>query len=142
MFSGADGLSLGLVEGGFSVIAAADHHVTALETHAHNVGGLTSCGDLKNPDEFISQLKSRRINSVDLVAGSPPCQPFPRAGAPKIADLVRRGDRTPSDERTSLWVSFLKIVEYLKPRAILLEKVPDFARRQHGSTLTALLPDL
>ena len=37
LFAGAGGLSLGLQEAGFSVIASADDDATALETHAHNV---------------------------------------------------------------------------------------------------------
>ena len=80
LFAGAGGLSLGLIEAGFSVIAAADEDATALETHAHNIGGLTWCGDLSDPTEFISQLSEWGIESVDLVAGGPPCQPFSRAG--------------------------------------------------------------
>ena len=142
IFAGAGGLSLGLEEAGFSVIVAADHEQTALETHSHNIGGLTWCGDLENAGEFISQLERWGICSVDLVAGGPPCQPFSRAGTPKIANLVRIGDRRPGDNRTTLWRSFLRVIDHLNPRAVLLENVPDFARRQHGSTLTALLSEL
>ena len=90
LYAGAGGLSLGLAQAGLSVIVAADHDATALETHAYNIGGLTWCGDLGDPLEFMSQLDQWGINSVDVVAGGPPCQPFSRAGTSKIADLVRR----------------------------------------------------
>ena len=142
LYSGAGGLSLGLAKAGFSVIAAADHDATALETHEHNIGGLTWCGDLGDPLELISQLARWGINSVDLVAGGPPCQPFSRAGTPKIADLVRRGVRPPGDERTSLWRSFLAVIDHLDARVVLLENVPDFVRIQSGHTLTTLLSEL
>ena len=142
LYAGAGGLSLGLAHAGFSVIAAADYDATALETHAYNIGGLTWCGDLGDPLEFISHLDQWGINSVDLVAGGPPCQPFSRAGTSKIADLVRRGIRPPGDERTGLWRSFLKVIDHLKARVVLVENVPDFARIQSGHTLTTLLSEL
>lgn len=142
LFAGAGGLSLGLKEAGFSVIASADHDSTALETHSHNIGGLAWCGSLEDPDDFILQLEHWGITSVDLVAGGPPCQPFSRAGTPKIASLVRRGDRRPMDRRTNLWRSFLRVIDHLNPRAVLLENVPDFARKQHGSSLIELLSAL
>lgn len=142
LFAGAGGLSLGLTQAGFSVIAAADDDATALETHAHNIGGLTWCGDLSDPAEFISQLSDWEVESVDLVAGGPPCQPFSRAGTPKIADLVRRGVRPPRDERTGLWRSFLSVIDHLQARIVLVENVPDFARIQSGHALTTLLSEL
>ena len=49
LFCGAGGLSLGLEEGGFSVVAAADSDPVATETHAANIQGLTWTGDLSNP---------------------------------------------------------------------------------------------
>ena len=142
LYAGAGGLSLGLVDAGFSIVAAADRDATALKTHSHNIGGLTWCGDLGNPSVFISQLSQWGIESVDLVAGGPPCQPFSRAGTSKIADLVKRGVRTPRDKRADLWRSFLAVIDELDARAVLIENVPDFARIQNGATLTALLSEL
>ena len=142
LFAGAGGLSLGLVQAGFSVVAAADEDATALETHAHNIGGLTWCGDLSDPTALISQLSDWGIKAVDLVAGGPPCQPFSRAGTSKIADLVRRGIRPPEDERTGLWSSFLGVIDHLDARMVLVENVPDFARIQSGHTLITLLSKL
>ena len=123
LFAGAGGLSLGLEEAGFSVVAAADSDPTALETHAHNIGGLTWCGDLSDPSAFISQLEVWGIRDVDLVAGGPPCQPFSRAGTAKIADLVKRGVRKPNDKRAGLWRSFLEVIDHLQPRAVMVENV-------------------
>ena len=66
------GLSLGLEEGGFSVVAAADSDPVSIETYAANIQGLTWTGDLSNPDAFIRQLDDWGIESVDLLAGGPP----------------------------------------------------------------------
>ena len=142
LFAGAGGLSLGLSQAGFSVIAAADRDTRSLETHSHNIGGLTWYGDLADPDEFKSQLSRWGIDSVDLVAGGPPCQPFSHAGTPKIADLVRKSVRSATDRRTDLWTSFLDIIDHLDARAVLIENVPGFASIQSGYTLTTLLSKL
>lgn len=50
--------------------------------------------------------------SVDLVAGGPPCQGF-----------STYGKRNPHDKRNHLWKAYLKFVELVEPRAVLLENV-------------------
>ena len=75
LFCGAGGLSLGLEDSGFSVVAAADSDLVATETYAANIQGLTWTGDLSKPDGFISQLNDWGIGKVDLIAGGPPVSP-------------------------------------------------------------------
>ena len=142
LFCGAGGLSLGLEQAGFSVIAAADSDPVSIETHAANIGGLTWAGDLSNPTDFIHQLDEWGIEDVDLLAGGPPCQPFSRAGTSKIGNLVRTGVRPARDTRADLWRSFFSIVDRLNPRAVLFENVPDFAKAQGGALLIALKEEL
>ena len=142
LFCGAGGLSLGLEEGGFSVVAAADSDRLSTETHAANIQSLTWTGDLSDPAGFIGQLDEWGIESVDLVAGGPPCQPFSNAGASKIGHLVRTGHRQARDERADLWRSFFSIVDRLKPNAMLFENVPNFAQAQGGALLIALMDEL
>src|SRR5205807_3943747 len=48
LFSGAGGLSLGLVSAGFSVLAAADIDAIATESYVANLGGLAYTGDLSD----------------------------------------------------------------------------------------------
>ncbi len=142
LFCGAGGLSLGLEEEGFSVVAAADSDPVSTETHAANIQGLTWTGDLADPTEFLHRLDDWGIESVDLLAGGPPCQPFSRAGTSKIGDLVRRGRREARDERADLWRSFFTMVDRLNPRAMLFENVPSFAHAQGGALLIALMDEL
>ena len=142
MFSGAGGLSLGLEEAGFSVVAAADSDAVAMETHAANIQGLTWVGDLSDPRDFLEQLKVWGIERVDLLAGGPPCQPFSRAGTSKIGHLVKMGVRALYDQRADLWRSFFEVIDQLKPRVVLFENVPDFATAQGGALLIALADEL
>ena len=142
LFCGAGGLSFGLQEAGFSVVAAADSDQVSTETHAANMRSLTWTGDLSRPSGFIDQLDEWGIESVDLVAGGPPCQPFSNAGVSKIGDLVRRGQRKARDKRADLWQSFFAIIDRLKPNAMLFENVPNFAQAQGGALLIALIDEL
>jgi DNA (cytosine-5)-methyltransferase 1 len=56
-----------------------------------------------------------------------PCQPFSRAGRSKIRDLVDKGLREALDPRRDLWRVFLHVVKQIRPRAVLMENVPDMA---------------
>ena len=142
LFSGAGGLSLGLEQGGFSIVAAADSDPVAMETHAANIPGLRWIGDLTDPTGFLDQLDRWGVKSIDLLAGGPPCQPFSRAGTAKIGNLVKTGDRPAYDERADLWQSFFAILDRLSPGAMLFENVPDFARAQGGALLVSLVDEL
>ena len=142
LFCGAGGLSLGLEEEGFTVVAAADSDSVSIETHAANVEGLTWTGDLSSPARFIHQLDKWGIEKVDLLAGGPPCQPFSSAGISKIRNLVKSGRRQARDKRADLWRSFLLVADHLKPSAILMENVPNFAQAQGGTLLVAFMDEL
>ena len=95
-------------------------------------------GDLTEPEEFLEHLEGWGISSVDLVAGGPPCQPFSRAGQSKIRSLVRDGIASVQDPRAQLWRSFVAVVEHLRPRAVLVENVPDLPSWNEGAVLISL----
>jgi DNA (cytosine-5)-methyltransferase 1 len=139
LFCGAGGLSLGLQEAGFTVLAGADSDPWAMETHMANVGGLGYTGDLTEPEVFIEHLEGWGIDTVDLVVGGVPCQPFSRAGQSKIKDLVRAGIRMHEDPRAALWQSFMRVVERLQPRGVLIENVPNLPSWDDGAVLIGFL---
>ena len=138
LFCGAGGLSLGLKDAGFSILVGADSDAASVETHVANLGGLGYCGDLADHKAFLSKVRSWGIDRVDLVAGGVPCQPFSRAGRSKIRSLVDEGRRPRLDPRASLWQSFVEIVKGLRPRAVLLENVPDLTVWNDGAVLASI----
>lgn len=142
LFAGAGGLSLGLHRAGFDVLVGADSNEWAMETHAANLPGLTWAGDLTDPRYFLEALGVWGIETVDLLAGGVPCQPFSRAGRSKIADLVKQGIRGKHDERAELWGSFVSVVRALRPRAVLVENVPDLPRWNDGAVLIGFFESL
>lgn len=142
LFSGAGGLSQGLEAAGYQVVLGVDTDAWALETHAHNFAGLSLALNL-GEEEIRAQL-ARLFDgmSVDLVAGGPPCQPFSRAGRSKIRSLVKEGARDAVDGRKELWQGFVEVVEQVKPRAVLLENVPDMALGDDMVVLRCLIDRL
>ena len=127
LFCGAGGLSLGLHQADFEVVMGVDHDDEALETHRSLFPGLSVNWDLAEDRSIDHVIRLASACSVDLVAGGPPCQPFSKAGRSMIRDLVRTGRRQERDERRDLWESFVAVVEGVRPRAVLMENVPDMA---------------
>jgi DNA (cytosine-5)-methyltransferase 1 len=142
LFSGAGGLSLGLERAGFDVLVGADSDEWAVRTHDANLPGLSWCGDLSDPLEFLNTLEVWRLTEVDLVAGGVPCQPFSRAGRPRIQNLVETGGRAAHDARADLWSSFVAVVDALRPSAVVVENVPDLPRWDDGAVLIGLYESL
>lgn len=127
LFSGAGGISLGLEEAGYNVVVGADHYDAAVATHAHHFAGLSLDWDLADPDVVEQVGELIRDAGIEIIAGGPPCQPFSKAGRSMIRHRVQLGERDPHDERRDLWRSFLEIATSARPRAILMENVPDLA---------------
>lgn len=128
LFSGAGGLSLGLEDAGWTVAAAVDNDPKSVLTHRHNFPGLAVNADLGDATARSALVRMlRTAGPIDLLAGGPPCQPFSRAGLSKIRSLVRDGHRSSHDERRELWRAFLDVALRTKPRAMLMENVPDMA---------------
>ena len=89
LFCCGGGLSLGLEEAGFDVILGVDVDEHAVQTHRSHFGGVSLQADLSDADEISRILSALEGVDVSLVAGSPPCQPFSRAGSSKIDSLVK-----------------------------------------------------
>jgi DNA (cytosine-5)-methyltransferase 1 len=129
LFCGAGGLSLGLHRAGFDVVLACDLRPDSIATHRHHFPGCSLRADLSDPD-VLAQI-SRSLNAcgeIALIAGGPPCQPFSRnirwrKHSIDVADQHRRLN----EGRRELWESFLTVVEEVRPRAFLMENVPDIA---------------
>lgn len=142
LFSGAGGLSLGLEMAGYRVIMGIDKDREATETHRHHFGGLTVSWDLGNSERvrLVGQLIKEA--GVELIAGGPPCQPFSRAGRSKIRHRIVSGFADPSEERRHLWRSYLEIVTIARPKAVLMENVPDMALDKDMFILRTMVHEL
>lgn len=128
-FAGCGGLSLGLMQAGWTGRFAIERDKFAFATLKANllakesphryvwprwlpkepIGIVELLSDYRNQLEEIS-------GSVDVLVGGPPCQGFSSAGR-----------RKHDDPRNQLFASYLNLVDIIKPKAVLIENVRGFA---------------
>lgn len=133
LFSGAGGLSCGLEEAGFHLVAAADHDPDSAATHRLNFPGASMIeGDLRNP-ELQDALAATVTGRLDLLAGGPPCQAFSQ---------VRNHDRLLDDPRNELYREFIRLLDRLRPRALVMENVPGMDQLRGGAVRRQIERDL
>jgi DNA (cytosine-5)-methyltransferase 1 len=122
LFSGCGGLSLGLRQAGFVVSGAVEVDTFAAHAYGLNHPGVDVWDeDIRDidADDFMDELDLQPLQ-LDLLAGCPPCQGFS-----SICTL--NGGYTINDERNDLVFDFLRFVEHLRPKTIMLENVPGLA---------------
>lgn len=108
LFAGAGGMSLGLRNAGFDVVAAYDAWHPAIATYQHNMGNHIKQRDLKdilNIGSELAQLKA------DMICGGPPCQDYSIAGERQ------------EGENASMTKAFAMLVCIAKPQWFLMENV-------------------
>ena len=113
LFCGAGGLSYGFERAGLNIILGIDNDKKALETFEANHNGSKSiCGDITTIDS--KDIKNIIGNKkIDIIIGGPPCQGFSLSGS-----------RNFDDPRNKLYLSYIRLVEEIKPRAFVIENVP------------------
>lgn len=141
LFCGAGGLSLGLKMAGFDVVLGVDKDEPAVRTHAAHFGGVSIVRDLSCPETALEICTALKDIPVDLIAGGPPCQPFSQAAFSKVRHLQEHHGRG-EDLRRNLWQSYLYIVKHIRPKAVLMENVPEMGFGRDSVILRALVDEL
>lgn len=113
-FCGAGGLSLGFIQEGFNVRLANDVENVCINTYMYNHPELSSNlvvkGDIR---EVVDNLDEYIDREIDVVVGGPPCQGFSEANRQRIID----------DPRNQLYKYFIKAVEKIAPKFVVMENV-------------------
>ena len=123
LFSGCGGLTLGLKEAGYSVLGAVDIEPLSNKTYRANHEDVTVWEiDIRNlePADVAKVLRIGK-GDLDLLAGCPPCQGF-------SALRTLNGSMFIDDPGNDLLFDFLRFVEALQPRAVMMENVPGLAQ--------------
>lgn len=132
LFSGAGGFSEGIIKAGFHIIFSNDINETAAKTYIarHKELGFFDgnntkfiIDNIKNINKElifneISKLKSpiyKDISEIDVIFGGPPCQGFSRAGK-----------RMHDDPRNYLFKEYIRIVDEIRPKYVVMENVEGF----------------
>ena len=136
LFCGAGGCSEGLIQAGFHILFSSDISDMVEKTYVHRheqLGYLQGKNtwfersDIKDLTgkiirDRISSLeifKGKKMPEIDLMIGGPSCQGFSRAGRRDI-----------NDPRNMLFGEYVRVINEIKPRYIVLENVEGFMDMQ------------
>lgn len=127
LFAGAGGLAVGFRSAGWSVLAGNDCDQAAGETFRLNfpeavffegpISGLYAEDIFKECDVGPGDL--------DCLLGGPPCQSF----------SYNNHQRSAADARARLFEDYLRLVEKLQPKTLLMENVPGILTIDGGSVI-------
>lgn len=123
LFSGIGGLTCGLKQAGFTVLAGVEiDHPTAIIYRKNNLQTKTYISDIAklDPSSVMQELGIKK-SELTLLAGCPPCQGF---------SSLRTRNKTicVEDSRNDLIFQFIKWVEVFLPKNVLMENVPPLAK--------------
>ena len=124
LFSGAGGMSRGLIDAGFEIVRAYDAWPVAVENYRHNVGRHVEVADLKNLLSIVPVISSLK---PDMICGGPPCQDYSLAG------------KRLEGENASLTIAFAIAVTTVRPEWFVMENVTQAAKSEAWTEARAML---
>ena len=136
LFCGAGGCSEGLIQAGFHILFSSDISPMAGKTyqHRHKQLGLIQgkntwfeCADIRNLTgaciweriRGLEMFAGKDVPEIDLMIGGPSCQGFSRAGR-----------RDKKDPRNLLFGEYVRVINDIRPKYIILENVVGFVDMQ------------
>ncbi|MFR2234326.1 MAG: DNA cytosine methyltransferase [Lachnospiraceae bacterium] len=136
LFCGAGGCSEGLIQAGFHILFSSDisDMVEVTYRHRHEQLGLIqgkntwferadirnlTGEDIKRHIANLEIFEGKEIPDIDLMIGGPSCQGFSRAGR-----------RDKSDPRNMLFGEYVRVINEVRPKYIVLENVEGFVDMQ------------
>lgn len=125
-FSGCGGLDLGFEQAGFKVIYAIDYDKSVAQTY------ITNHPSTVYNTRDIRTLTNDEIPECDGFIGGPPCQSWSVGG--KQLGL--------EDERGKLFLEYIKIINWKKPKFFVIENVEGIILEKHLQTFLGFLNDL
>lgn len=131
LFCGCGGLSYGFESAGYNIVLGIDNDAKALETFELNHKNSKSiCGDITNI--HLSDIdKITGGKKIDVIIGGPPCQGMSLSGPRKF-----------DDPRNKLYLSYIRLVEEIRPKAFVIENVPGLVSLFEGKIKDSIIERL
>jgi DNA (cytosine-5)-methyltransferase 1 len=125
LFCGAGGLSEGFRQAGFHVLAGQDNSEAAAATFSATHKEARFIGGPIQKVRAEALLKAARVKpgQIDVIIGGPPCQGY----------SVNNHQRSKDDPRAGLFREYLRIVEALRPRWLVMENVTGITSIANGA---------
>jgi len=119
VFSGGGGLTVGLKRAGFQVVSAVENEPHAFATFKANHPEVHAFRQDIRTVDGASLKRCSPTGEVDLIAGCPPCQGFS-----SLTSKYRK-----ADPRNELVREMGRLVDEIRPRAVMMENVPGLTRK-------------
>ncbi|MDB0600855.1 DNA cytosine methyltransferase [Tenacibaculum maritimum] len=136
LFSGCGGMSWGLHKAGYETIAAIDEWDIALTTFARNHPKAkiynTDIRDLEVNQ--VMEENNLTHGELDILIGGPPCQGFSKN--------VPAASRFFDDPRNQLYKDFLRFVEGIFPKVVVIENVAEIYNAFNGKVRDEIVDKL
>ena len=128
LFCGCGGMSKGLEDAGLNIVAGLDIWDKAIDSYKQNFHHLSVCDDISKlgPKSFSEKYNINKTD-IDLVVGGPPCQGFSIAGK-----------RDTKDPRNSLFMEYVKYLNYFNPKAFIMENVMGILSMKNTSNVKVI----
>ena len=124
LFCGAGGLSEGFRLAGFKIIGGVDFNKDAINTFNKNFKEARGvCANLLDISEEDIKNNFSDFLDADIIIGGPPCQGFSSAN---------RYYREEDDERNRLFFEFVKFVDLINPKVVVIENVRGIITSNNG----------
>jgi DNA (cytosine-5)-methyltransferase 1 len=126
LFAGCGGLSLGFEQAslGYEPVFAVEIDPAAARTYKGHFDCHVHDGAIEDIETFPQ---------ADVIIGGPPCQGF--------SPLGRDRDDESRSQLNELWQQFLRAVRQVRPKAFVIENVPEFQRSAQFGRLLQLMDD-
>ena len=123
LFCGCGGMSKGLEDAGLNIMVGLDIWDKAIDSYTQNFDHLSVCEDISklSPETFDTKYKIGKDN-IDIMVGGPPCQGVSIAGK-----------RDKKDPRNSLFMDYVKYLDYFNPKAFIMENVMGILSMKNSS---------
>lgn len=121
LFCGCGGISEGFSLAGFEIVGGIDFNEYATITFKHNFAKATvhNIDIIAFPDNQIDE----EYGDVDVIVGGPPCQGFSSAN---------RWQKEMEDPRNKLFFEYIRFVQRIHPKIIMIENVRGLLSRDNG----------
>jgi len=131
LFCGCGGLSHGFEQAGYKTLVGIDNDARSIESFLLNhKASKAICCDITKIT-YASDIKPLIGNQkIDIVIGGPPCQGMSLSGPRKL-----------EDPRNKLYLSYIRLVKEIKPRAFVIENVPGLVRLFKGAIKDSIIEE-
>lgn len=127
LFCGCGGISEGYALAGFDIVGGIDFNEYATETFKHNFkkAKVHNVDIMTFPDSQIEE----EYGDVDVIVGGPPCQGFSSAN---------RWQKEMDDPRNKLFFEYIRFVQRIHPKVIMIENVRGLLTRDGGYAINRI----